>query len=266
MESKSDIERVVVEEEVEIDSGDAWQTLKGMPEPIKPSRSDIQRHNLTHLPYKSWCPHCVAARRNAAPHLIQKNGEQRSVPLLVFDYAFPRAADETETVTCLIGKMYPMRTTFGVVCDQKGRDPHVISRLAAFIRENGVRHIVYKSDQEESISAMAKEAIKQVGIAGEAYDPELHMAVPEHSAVGSSASNGRAERTVQIVEDLVRTYRSALQSRLACKLPSDHPVSRWLLEHAVGNLNRCSNTPEGMTPYQHIHGKRVTQKQVEFGE
>ena len=164
MESKSDIERVVVEEEVEIDSGDAWQTLKGMPEPIKPSRSDIQRHNLTHLPYKSWCPHCVAARRNAAPHLIQKNGEQRSVPLLVFDYAFPRAADETETVTCLIGKMYPMRTTFGVVCDQKGRDPHVISRLAAFIRENGVRHIVYKSDQEESISAMAKEAIKQVGI------------------------------------------------------------------------------------------------------
>ena len=159
-----------------------------------------------------------------------------------------------------------MRTTFGVVCDQKGRDPHVISRLAAFIRENGVRHIVYKSDQEESISAMAKEAIKQVGIAGEAYDPELHMAVPEHSAVGSSASNGRAERTAQIVEDLVRTYRSALQSRLACKLPSDHPVFRWLLEHAVGNLNRCSITPEGMTPYQHIHGKRVTQKQVEFGE
>ena len=41
---------------------------------------------------------------------------------------------------------------------------------------------------------------------------------------------------------------------------------RWLLEHAVGNLNRCSVTPEGMTPYQHIHGKRVTQKQGEVSE
>ena len=47
-----------------------------------------------------------------------------------------------------------------MVRDQKGRDPHVVSRLAAFIRENGVQQLVYKSDQEPSIVAMAQEAIK----------------------------------------------------------------------------------------------------------
>ena len=266
VDNKPDMDKVVVDEEVDADSGDAWQTMKGMPEPILPSRAVIDRHNLTHLPYKSWCPHCVAARRNAAPHLTQKDGNQRSVPLLVFDYAFPRSAVEEDTVTCLIGKMYPMRTTFAVVCDQKGRDPHVVSRLAAFIRENGVQALVYKSDQEDPITAMAKEAIKNVGIEGQPYDDKLQLAVPELSAVGSSQSNGRAERTVQIVEDMVRTYRSALQARIECAIPSGHPVFRWMLEHVAGNLNRCSVTPEGMTPYQHIHGKRVTQKQIEFGE
>ena len=105
-----------------------------------------------------------------------------------------------------------------------------------------------------------------VGVTGEAHDPELHTAVPERSAVGSSASNGRAERTAQIIKDLVRTYRSALHARLGCSIPTKHPVFRWLLEHAAGNLNRCSVTPDGMTPYQHIHGKRITLKQLEFGE
>ena len=179
--SKSDIENVVTDEEVEADSGDAWQRLKGMPEPIEPSKAEVERHNLSHLPYKSWCQHCVAARRAAAPHLAQKEGNRRSVPLLVFDYAFLRAADEDETIPCLIGKMYPMRTVIAVVCDQKGRDPHVVSRLAAFIRENGVRHLVYKSDQEEPIMAMAREAIQMVDVTGEAHDPELHMAVPQRS-------------------------------------------------------------------------------------
>ena len=77
VENLSDMERAVVDEEVEADTGDAWQIMKGMPEPILPSKAEIDKHNLTHLPYKSWCPHCVAARRAAAPHLSNKNGKQR---------------------------------------------------------------------------------------------------------------------------------------------------------------------------------------------
>ena len=156
-----------------------------------------------------------------------------------------------------------MRTVIAVVCDHKGRDAHVGSRLAAFIRENCVRELVYTPDQEAAIVAMAREAINLTGIKSETVNPDLHQAVPELSAVGSSASNGRAETTVQIVEDLVRTYRSALQARSGCSVPSSHPICRWLLGHAAGNFNRCSITPEGMTPYQHIHGKKVTHKQIE---
>ena len=27
-----------------------------------PSKEEVRRHNITHLPYISWCPQCVAGR------------------------------------------------------------------------------------------------------------------------------------------------------------------------------------------------------------
>ena len=41
---------------------------KCFPEPRAPSQKEIDEHNLTHANYRSWCPHCVAGRRNNSPH------------------------------------------------------------------------------------------------------------------------------------------------------------------------------------------------------
>ena len=35
---------------------------KMLPDPGTPSRQEVLEHELTHLPVRSWCPHCVAAR------------------------------------------------------------------------------------------------------------------------------------------------------------------------------------------------------------
>ena len=48
---------------VETTDGDCVVIPRGVPEPKAPSPEAVARHNLTHLPYASWCPHCVAARR-----------------------------------------------------------------------------------------------------------------------------------------------------------------------------------------------------------
>ena len=73
---------------------------------------------------------------------------------------------------------------------------------------------------------MAEESLKKTEVAGESYKPDVHQAVPEHRAVGARAPNGRAERIVQRLEDLARTYRLALQARLGCAIPTGHPISR----------------------------------------
>ena len=40
------------EEEIESSSGDAWQVMKGLPEPIMQCKAEVEKHNLIHLPYK----------------------------------------------------------------------------------------------------------------------------------------------------------------------------------------------------------------------
>lgn len=94
----------------------------------------------------------------------------------------------------------------------------------------------------------------------------LVRAVAEISAVGQPASNSRAERAVQQMEDLVRTYKSAIEARMDCKLKSDHPLLRWIVEHAADVYNQYAVSPEGKTPHARLHGKNPKEKLVDFWE
>ena len=54
---------------------------------------------------------------------------------------------------------------------------------------------------------MSEDALKLAGKTGASCDPDdpvVQQAVPEYSAVGAVASNGRAERAIQAFEDLLR--------------------------------------------------------------
>lgn len=78
--------------------GEEFQAARGSVRPKAPSREAQLRHNLTHLPYASWCPWCIMGRKANAPHFRSKNGSDRSLPLLVADYAFVR--DKDDAVLC----------------------------------------------------------------------------------------------------------------------------------------------------------------------
>ena len=97
-------------------------------------------------------------------------------------------------------------------------------------------------------------------------DDAVLCAVREHSAVGESASNGKSERSVQQLEDQVRTLKSALEERIGARLGSTHSVMGWLVRHCSSILTRFAVNPDGRMPYQVTHGKRAVDKLVEFGE
>ena len=53
---------------------------------LRPSKEEVALHNTSHLPYRSWCPHCVrgkARRRNHRKKLREKSG---GVPVISMDY------------------------------------------------------------------------------------------------------------------------------------------------------------------------------------
>ena len=218
------------DEEIVADDGEVVRKARGMPAPKQPSKEDVARHNLNHLPYRSWCPHCVASRRPNSSHRTRKSAAGRSLPLFCADYAYVRKPDE-DLQTMLVGKLYCSHNAFAAICDKKGPEDPVVPRLAEFLHSSGVTHLVYKSDQEFSLRATIEKSLEKLQKTGEALggDDFLQL-VPEKSAVGESPSNGKAERAVQSVEDMVRTYLHALEHRLKIKMPTDHPVMRWMVD------------------------------------
>ena len=59
---------------------------KALRSPKQPTLAERRLHELTHLPYADWCPHCVAGKRANSPHRRIKN--HSDLPLLCCDYAF----------------------------------------------------------------------------------------------------------------------------------------------------------------------------------
>ena len=261
-----DHSRLMIDEEINAEDGKTTLLARGMAAPKTPSKEEIARHNLTHLPYRNWCPHCLASRRPNSAHRSSKTSSERSIPVFVADYFFVRKPNE-DLLTGLAGKLYPSGNFFASVCDVKGPDDPVTERLAEFLKDSGITKLVYKSDQEPAIRAMLEKALTSIGRNGEARSgDEIVQLVPEASAVGESPSNGKAERAVQSIEDMTRTYLSALEGRIKFQIPTQHPVMRWLVEHAASMLNRFSTNTEGQTPYASIHGKNAQERHVEFGE
>ena len=65
---------------------------------------------------------------------------------------------------------------------------------------------------------------------------------------------------------MLRTLKSALEARLDCRVPADHALFRWLLEHTVSLINRFKVHEDGLTAYQGLHGRRASDKVIEFCE
>ena len=122
-----------------------------------------------------------------------------------------------------------------------------MQRLKDLIKSSGVSHLVCKSDQEASIKACVDEALVQLH---KTADRESLIIATESSAFGESQRDGVAERTILLVEDDVRTLKSAFEERIEARLTSTHPLMKWLVEHAAILRNRYSTTQTGKTPYE----------------
>ena len=233
--------------------------------PKTPTAREIAQHNLTHAMYRSWCPFCVAGRRPNTPH--RRVMEERTIPLLVGDFAYVRTTNDDESLTVFVSKVLPQRVMFAMALDQKGANPENVTRLAKFIKNIGLTRFAYRSDQERAVIALidsaALEANRQAVKEG---TNEAIVAASENSSVGESASNGAAERAVQSFEDMTRTTKLALESRMGVQLPIKHPVMFWLVEHNANIITKYHVGTDGKTGYSNLHGRECREKLVEFGE
>ena len=80
-------------EEMDLTGAPEASRVKAMRRPSDPSDREREDHRAAgHVPYRSWCTHCVAAAGRDAAH-TRSDADQDQVPTLSTDYGFLQGED-----------------------------------------------------------------------------------------------------------------------------------------------------------------------------
>ena len=111
--------QVVEDDEIEIEAEvcEESRVPKRMQNPMLPSKAEREMHELTHVPFRSWCEHCVRGRGESVRHEAGKEmPEQTEVHM---DFFFIGDEDQNEKLTVLAARERTTRMTMSTVAPSK---------------------------------------------------------------------------------------------------------------------------------------------------
>jgi len=91
-----------IDEDMEEETPQEARPPKALADPRKPTLAEVQAHNLTHLPYRSWCPHCVRGKGKSLDHRTLDKERNHQVPTVSMDYCFMGRQDDESTMPILV--------------------------------------------------------------------------------------------------------------------------------------------------------------------
>ena len=119
--------------------------------PARPSEEEVSNHMLCHLPFRSWCPHCVRGKAKGKPHMSAR-GRTRDIPTVCVDYMFMterQSEGEEHGAPIVVVKDSVVGThgtgmVFARVVPAKGVQPYAVRSLSHIVGLLGHGEIVLK--------------------------------------------------------------------------------------------------------------------------
>ena len=240
---------------------------KGLNHGIKPSQKEVDEHERTHLPFRSWCAHCVKGKGQSHPHW-NKDKEDCGIATISWNYFYMN--DDENDKTEADGDKYghiegetPIvawhdsnsKATMCYAVPNKGECEYTIKRGAQDVCEVlGYNKMIFKGDQEPALRTMMKRSKMLCG----------EQCVMEQSPVGESQSNGAIEGQIKIMQGQFRTMGGHLETCYKRVIPRTHQCMAWLVRHVGGTMFRERVGTDGMTAYKRIKGREFKKELVKF--
>ena len=123
--------------------------MRPLRSPIAPSTDEFEDHCRTHIPFRNWCPVCVAARGTEDPHRTRDAGRVRpGTPTICIDY---KELKKGQAGWVVVRDQKSRFTTANVVICKGPRDTWIIDRIVRDIQNMGYNRITLKGDGEPAL-------------------------------------------------------------------------------------------------------------------
>ena len=208
---------------------------------VLPSEAEVEAHNVSHLPFRSWCSACVRGRGLSLGHrrVDAKTKGAEQIPTISVDYGFFGQPEDRahDTLPVIIVRDRISKGIWSHPVPSKGVVHWYPARaLMADLDFMEYTRVIFKSYQEPSIIALC-----------------------------DAVENGW--RVVQSVHGLARALKDFLEQRSGIVLESRSPLLAWLVEHCSNLLLFHKGEPhDGHTAHMRLKGKPWRVEMPNFGE
>ena len=221
--------------------------------PKQPTPQEILEHNVTHLPYRSWCPICAQARGRQNNHPKQHS----KLPIIQLDFGYIKGFDASN--------VHPILTAMNIqsgmimalqLTDKRMLFDYAVTQLQHFFIECGrATHTSLQLDQENVLTALIAAVANKIG-----------NITTRNSGAHSSQSQGGVERAHRTLFAQIRTLKAQIRQNYNRDISMKRPLMPWIVRHSAHIMNRYAVHSNGCTSYFNRRSREQHTPLCEFGE
>ena len=248
----SDSRKIILEEEHQEDLSQQAQVPHCLKVPSTPSAAERELHELTHLPFRSWCEVCQRAKGLQGQH---KHQSQKKSSVIQLDHSFYKVPGSVQNLKVLTFIETSTSMCGAVIVPDLSANQVGIKALKQFIMVNGFTHSVLQCDGHSGLMKLRDQVGKDLSLPTQISPPYSHQ------------SQGTVERFHKTLYGQVRAIKLGLAAHLG--IHPDSTAARlmpWIISYAVFTINRYLIRQDGKTSYERVFNKAHSGPLVHFGE
>ena len=226
------------------------------PEP--PTDAARMAHTATHVPFRDWCPICVASRGRSSPHRrVVVNKTADTLPIFQTDYMFIRTVAERKTQPCITFVYTRSGVVISFMCAQKGGYEDLTKEILRHSEAYGfLNPVIILCDEEMSICDVCRKVARERNA----------RTVSRFAPKTSHQSNGFVEAVHGHIQGLARCCQTQIETNTGVQHSAISLTIPFAIRYAGFVLSRFTVRPDGRTQFQYLLGTPYVSPLCMFGE